>query len=108
MTLPCGCSAKGDLWHELFDECGKDYIVPPRRCCGAPSDGPLVRMVCEHRCCVEFYCPCGVHDLSGVGPAGCRCGHADFRGHWAVAERPKIPTPNGREYTRRMRARRRR
>lgn len=104
-TLPCGCPAEGDLWHELFDECGKDYVAPPRECCGLPSDGPLIRFVCEHRCCVEFYCPCGVHDLSGVGPAGCRCGHAEFRGGWRIAERPMIPTPNGHEYTRRQRAR---
>ena len=102
--LPCGCDPD-DFWHELFGECMKDYVVPPRECCGKPADGPLVRRVCEHGCCVNFYGPCGVHDYSGVGPAGCRCGHADFEGRWPIAQRPMLSTPNGHEDTRRQRAR---
>lgn len=104
-TLPCGCSGRK---HELFHGvCPETIDFPPRECCGAPLRSRLVSRVCEHGCCLHNYCPCGVHDGSGYGPAGCRCGHADWpRGHGSVFERKKIPTPNGREYTRRQRARR--
>jgi hypothetical protein len=104
--LPCGCQ----LWsHELFDGvCPETINFPPKECCGADlRKGPVVSRVCEHGCCVDDYCGrCGRHNGSGHGPAGCRCGHADWpRGHGTWGEYRMIPTPNGHEYTRRQRAR---
>lgn len=104
--LPCGCSG----WeHELFDDvCPETIDFPPKGCCGADlRKGPVAQRRCEHGCCTDFYCGlCGTHDGSGFGPAGCRCGHADWpHGHFTIRERKKLPVPNGREYTRRQRAR---
>ena len=105
---PCGCQ----LWtHELFDGvCPETIDLPPKECCGADLRRKVVSRACSHRCCVNDYCGrCGVHNGTGWGPAACPCGDADWSfGHGGPAERPMIPTPNGREYTRRQRARRRR
>lgn len=103
-VLTCGCQR----WeHELFDEvCPETIEFPPRECCGAPFRSKIVGRVCEHGCCVDDYCPCGVHYGSGHGPAGCDCEHADLPyGHGSIGERKKIPTPNGHEYNRRRLAR---
>jgi hypothetical protein len=108
--VACECSGFEHFFGKDFDlDAGYGCPGPldyANDCCGAPSDLDVVR-VCAHGCCQSFYCGrCGTDTLAGVGPAGCRCDDRMPR-TYAPAMRRMIPTPNGREYTRRQRARRR-
>lgn len=107
-SLSCGCQG----WeHDLYDGVCPETLPPVLTdCCGRPVRGAkLISRRCSHGCCLDFYCACGVHAMAGFGPAACPCGHDDWPdGHGSVGERKKLPTPDGREYTRRQRARRNR
>lgn len=109
----CDCSGFSHFFGPGFDMskgygCPGPIPVKSRDCCGAPDDVDEIRRQCQYGCCTILYCPrCCTSTGVAWGPVLCPCDKGS-RGHYTAAERTMISNPYGPEYTRRMRARRRR
>lgn len=89
-------SEEDSLEDDLRDFFGvpKDYVLPPRECCGAPDDTSLdFPVYCKYADCVTLYCRCGRDTGSGWGLVNCPC-RVDDSSHLRTFEMKMLTVKN--------------